>query len=390
MKELDFPENISALTFEAAFDVLAKARALEAKGTHVVHLEIGEPDFPTPPHVAQAGIDAIKAGLTTYTQVDGLPDFRETIANHVRTYKKVKAQADEIMVTPGGKPVMFFTILALIRPGDEVLCPDPGFGTYSAMVGYAGGVPVYYGLREENNFRIDYEEIESLTTPKTKLMIINSPNNPTGGMLTGSDLAALSQLALKNEFFVLSDEIYDRIYYGEKPVSIATIPGMKDQTIILDGFSKAYSMTGWRLGYMVANKNLIDVVKKMMVNSVSCTPPFTQMAGKKALEGPQDCLHTMVAEFRKRRDFIVAGLNAIPRVSCLLPEGAFYAFANVKEIGLAGKQLEKFFLEKAATAIVAGSAFGDNGEGYIRISYANSMENLEIALNRIEQAVKEL
>ena len=388
MFEQFFPENTRALTGESAFEVLAKAKALEAKGTKVVHLEIGEPDFPTPPHIVQAGIDALHAGMTKYVQVDGLPVLREAIANSFSAYNNVDVQPDEIIVTPGGKPVMYYTILALTKPGDEVLCPDPGFSIYSSVVRYAGGTPVFYGLREENNFRMDMAEVERLITPRTKLIITNSPNNPTGSILTKQDLEALAKMVTERRIFVMADEIYDRIYYDEKPVSFLTMPGVKDYTIILNGFSKTYSMTGWRMGYMVANKEILDVVRRMMVSSVSCIPPFIQMAGKAALEGSQDCVEEMVAEFRKRRDFIVAGLNSIPGVSCLSPAGAFYVFPNIKETGMSSRECADHLLNNAATAVIAGGTFGDVGEGYIRLSYVNSLEILELAVTRIEQALK--
>jgi len=390
MYENIFPENTNALKGESAFEVLAKAKAIEAKGTKVVHLEIGEPDFPTPPHIVQAGTDAMKNGMTKYIQVDGLPELKTAIANNFNIRNNVEVRPEEIIVTPGGKPVMYYTILALVKPGDEVLCPDPGFSTYRSVIGYAGGTPVFYGLREENDFRLDISELKSLITSKTKLIIINSPNNPTGSILTKADLEALAKLASEHRIFVLSDEIYDQIYYDEKPVSFATMPGMKDLTIILNGFSKSYSMTGWRLGYMIAHKEIIDVVQRMMVNSVSCTPPFTQFAGIAALEGPQDCVAEMVAEFRKRRDFIVAGLNAIKGIKCLTPGGAFYVFPNIKDTGLTSKECADFLIDSAATAVVSGATFGSVGEGYIRLSYANSLENIEIALAHIEEAFKKL
>jgi aspartate aminotransferase len=367
-----------------------RARALEAQGRHVVHLEIGEPDFPTPAHVAEAGRLAITDGHTHYGPAVGLPELRRAIAEQVERNQGVSVSPDRVVVTPGGKPIMFFTIMALVDPGDEVIYPDPGFPIYRSMIDYVGGRPVPLPLREEHDFRCDIKELKQLITERTRLVIINSPNNPVGSILEGSDLEAIADLVRGRDIAVLSDEIYSRITYGYRHESIAILPGMLDQTIILDGFSKTYAMTGWRLGYGVFPPELVPVIDKLMVNSVSCVPPFSQHAALAALTGPQHDVDRMVAEFNRRRDAVVSGLNAIPGLTCTTPRGAFYAFPNITATGLGSKEFADRLLQEAGVATLSGTGFGQYGEGYVRLSYANSLPNLELALDRIKDFVASL
>jgi len=384
-------KSMANLGTETAFEVLAKAKALEAQGKDIVHLQIGEPDFDTPRNIIDAAIKALNEGYTHYSPSAGLPEAREAIANYVRQYKNVPADPDEIVIVPGGKPIIFFSILALCDPGDEVIYPNPGFPIYESVARYIGAKPVPIPLREENHFRLDVDELKSLITPKTKMLIINSPQNPTGGYLRREDVEAIADAVRGKNIVVLSDEIYDRLIYSdEKPVSIASLPGMKDWTIILDGFSKTYAMTGWRLGYGVMHKDIAAKVTKLMTNSNSCTASFTQIAGIEALTGPQDAVEAMKAEFKKRRDIIVDGLNAIPGVSCLRPEGAFYVFPNIKSFGKSSKEIADYLLYEAGVACLAGTSFGSYGEGYLRLSYANSVENIEKAIARIKDALAKL
>lgn len=390
MFENIFASRMGNLGTETAFEVLAKAKKLEALGRDIVHLEIGEPDFNTPSNIIEAGVRAMRGGYTHYTPAPGIIEVRESIANYVKKYKNVDTNADEIVVVPGGKPVMFYTITALVNVGDEVIYPNPGFPIYESVIKFMGGVPVPLPIREENDFRIDIEELKSKITSKTKMLIINSPANPTGGVLTKDDITAIADIIRGKGIFVLSDEIYDRILYDGNPVSIATMPGMKDYTIILDGFSKTYAMTGWRLGYGIMHKDIAARVAQLMVNSNSCTAAFTQMAGKEALEGPQDEALRMVEEFKKRRDFIVNGLNSIKGITCKLPQGAFYAFPNIKGTGMKSKELADYLLENAGVAALGGTSFGQFGEGYLRLSYANSIENIEKALEKIRIAIENI
>jgi len=385
-----FAERVKTLRDESAFEMLAKAKRLESQGKEIIHLEIGEPDFLTPRNIVQAGIDALNDGYTRYSQVSGMPKLKESIAEYVKRYKKVYTEPDEILVVPGGKPIIFYTIFALVNEGDEVICPNPGFPIYENVIRFAGGIPVYLDIKEETDFRIDLNDLKKKISSKTKLIIINSPANPTGGVLTLEDIHGIAALIMGKGIFVLSDEIYDRIYYETKPISIAAIPEMKDYTIILDGFSKTYSMTGWRLGYGVMQKELADKVSKLLVNSVSCTASFVQIAGKAALDGLQDYVERMVAEYGKRRNMLVQGLNSIKGFRCTMPQGAFYAFPNIKGLGMTSNQAADYLLEKAGVAVLSGTAFGSSGEGYIRLSYANSMENLEKALGWIDKAVRAL
>lgn len=383
-----FAQRMSLLGTETAFEVLAKAKKLEAQGKDIVHLEIGEPDFDTPKNIIDAACLALNSGYTHYTAAPGIPEVRETIADYVRKHKNVDTSADDVVIVPGGKPIMFFSIMATIDPGDEVIYPNPGFPIYESVIKFVGGKPVPIPLREENQFRLDVNELAQLITPKTKMLIINSPGNPTGGVLTSDDVKAIADLVRGKDILVLSDEIYDRIVYGDThPLSIASLPGMKDWTIILDGFSKTYAMTGWRLGYGVMHPEIAARIAQLMVNSNSCTAASTQMAGKEALTGPQNEVDTMVAEFKRRRDTMVTGLNSISGVSCLSPEGSFYVFPNLKSFGKNSKEIADYLLNEAGVACLGGTAFGSYGEGYLRFSYANSIENIQKALGRIETAL---
>jgi aspartate/methionine/tyrosine aminotransferase len=373
---------------ETAFEVLVRARALEAQGRDVVHLEIGEPDFDTPANVIEAGCHALKTGWTHYGPAAGQPDLRQTIADYLNRSRGTSFSADQIVVTPGGKPIMFFVILALLEAGDEAIYPNPGFPIYESMINFTGATPVPAPLREENAFALDVEELASLITPRTKMLILNSPGNPTGGVLNREEIAAIADLAVEHDLTVLADEIYAEILYEGEHVSIATMPGMAERTIVLDGFSKTYAMTGWRLGYGAMPSEFAGHIAKLMVNSVSCTSMAVQRAGLEALTGPQDEVRAMVAAFRRRRDLIVDGLNAVPGLSCLSPKGAFYVFPNISLTGLTSKQFADHLLNEYGVAALSGTAFGQHGEGYLRLSYANSEENLRKALERIEAAVR--
>jgi len=373
---------------ESAFEVLARAKALEAQGKHVVHFEIGEPDFATPENIVEAGKKALDSGYTHYTSSQGYLPLREAIAEYAKKYKNVDTCADEIVVVPGGKPVMYYTFLALVNKGDEVIYPNPGFPIYQNLVSFVEAVPVPVDIKEENDFRLDINELKSKITSRTKLIILNSPANPTGGVLTPGDIDAVAEAVKGRGIYVLSDEIYERIVYTGNVKSIAAVPGMKDWTIILDGFSKAYAMTGWRLGYSITNKELAQKITTLMTNSNSCVAAFTQVAGIEALTGPQDAVSEMVEEFRKRREIIVNGLNSIRGISCRKPEGAFYAFPNITGTGMSSKEAADFLLNTAGVATLSGASFGSCGEGYLRLSYANSIANIELALERIEAALK--
>ncbi|HKG27265.1 MAG TPA: pyridoxal phosphate-dependent aminotransferase [Thermomicrobiales bacterium] len=380
--------RMERLGTETAFEVLVRARALEAQGRDVVHLEIGEPDFDTPENVIEAGCHALKTGWTHYGPAAGQPELRQAIADYLNRSRGTSYGADQIVVTPGGKPIMFFVILALLEAGDEAIYPNPGFPIYESMINFTGATAVPAPLREEKAFALDVDELASLITPRTKLLIINSPGNPTGGVLNRDEIAAIAELAVRHDLTVLADEIYAEILYEGEHVSIATMPGMAERTIILDGFSKTYAMTGWRLGYGAMPADFAGLIAKLMVNSVSCTSMAVQRAGLEALTGPQDEVWTMVEAFRRRRDLIVDGLNAIPGLSCLSPKGAFYVFPNISRTGLTSKQFADHLLNEHGVAALAGTAFGKHGEGYLRLSYANSEENLRKALERIEAAVR--
>jgi aspartate aminotransferase len=382
--------RMERLGTETAFEVLVRARALEAQGRDVIHLEIGEPDFDTPRNVSEAGVSAIREGWTHYGPSSGQPDLRQAIADYVNRSRGTSYGPTNVVVTPGGKPIMFFLILALLEEGDDAIFPDPGFPIYRSMIDFVGAKAIPLPIREENDFRLDVGELASLITPATKFLIINSPANPTGGVLTRDDLAAIAKLAVEHDLFVLADEIYSEIIYDGEHHSIATFPGMAERTAILDGFSKTYAMTGWRLGYGLMPEWLSEQVSRLMVNSVSCTASLVQRAGIEALTGPQDAVRDMISAFRQRRDLMVEGLNEIPGVSCLLPAGAFYVFPNITGTGLSSKEFADRLLDDFGVAAIAGTSFGDQGEGYLRLSYANSEENLTKALERIDAAARQL
>ncbi len=373
------------ILIETAFEVLVKARALEAQGKSVVHLEIGEPDFETPPHVIAAAKTALDEGWTHYGPTQGYPDFRQVIATHVSETRGINAGPEHVCVVPGGKPILFFPMMALLDVGDEVIYPNPGFPIYESMIRFLGATPVPMPLVEARGFSFDLNRFKDSLTDKTKMVILNSPQNPTGGVIPAEDIVAIADMVRDRDLIVLSDEIYSRIYYEEKPASIASLPGMQEKTIILDGFSKIYAMTGWRLGYGVMPTWLVDPVNKLMVNSNSCTASMVQRAGMAALTGPQDAALAMVAEFRKRRDAFIAGLNTIPGFRCPIPQGAFYAFPNIEGTGRTSKQLADELLYEAGVACLNGGAFGQFGNGYIRFSYANSLENLMEAVDRMKK-----
>jgi aspartate aminotransferase len=380
---------MSRLGTETAFEVLVRARALEAKGKDVVHLEIGEPDFDTPRNIIEAGAEALRSGWTHYGPSAGLPDLRDSIARYLNRSRDTAYAAENIIVTPGGKPIMFFVILALLEPGDEAIYPNPGFPIYESMINFTGAKAVPSPIRESNQFALDVDELEGLITPRTKLLIINSPGNPTSGVLSRADIERIAEIAVRHDLIVLSDEIYSEIIYEGEHASIATMPGMVDRTIVLDGFSKTYAMTGWRLGYGAMPVEFAGHINKLMVNSVSCTAVAVQRAGIEALEGPQDEVRAMVEAFRSRRDIMVEGLNAIPGVSCLNPTGAFYVFPNISGTGKSSREFADCLLEEHGVAALAGTSFGKHGEGYLRLSYANSEDNLRKALDRIRAAAEQ-
>ncbi len=381
--EIRLAERTARLGTETAFEVLVKAKALEAKGRDVVHLEIGEPDFDTPRNIVDAGCDALQKGFTHYGPSAGLPQLREAIAQYVSETRAVNVSPDEVVVVPGGKPIIFFSILALAEEGDEVIYPNPGFPIYESMIDYVGAKAVPIRLREEMDFRLDVDELAGLINDHTKLIIINSPQNPTGGVLTKIDIDRIAAAIGDRNIMVLSDEIYSRLIFEGDHHSIMSIDGMKERTILLDGFSKTYAMTGWRMGYGVMRADFATHVARLMTNSSSCTASFTQIAGVEALRGPQDSVEKMCAEFKKRRDVMVAGLNKIKGFSCRLPKGAFYVFPNITKTGWRSKKLADALLEDAGVAGLSGTAFGDFGEGYLRFSVANSIENIEKALERV-------
>ena len=383
-------QRMSRLGTETAFEVLAKAKALEAQGREIIHLEIGEPDFNTPANIVEAGIAGLRNGQTHYTPAAGVLPLRQTIADEVAKTRGIPVHPDQVVVVPGGKPIMFYAMLALCEAGDEVIYPNPGFPIYESMIRFSGATAVPIPLRMENDFGLDVAELRSLITDRTRLIILNSPANPTGGVLSSADLAQVAETALERGIPVLSDEIYCRILYEGDFASIASVPGMAKQTIILDGFSKAYAMTGWRLGYGVMPVELARQITKLMVNSNSCTAAFTQTAGIEALSGPQESVEAMVAAFRRRRDLIVEGLNRIPGIRCLTPKGAFYVFPNIEGTGRHSQELADMLLYEAGVAALSGTCFGAHGEGFLRFSYANSEENLAKALDRIAAVVAKL
>ena len=378
-------DRMTRIGIESAFEVLMRARALEAQGKKIVHLEIGQPDFPTPRHIIEAGQRALDEGWTGYGPTPGFPDFRDAIAEYISRTRGISVSGKNVVVVPGGKPIMFFTMMAVLEPGDEVIYPNPGFPIYESMINFLGATPVPMPLVESRGFSFDLDTFREKLSNRTKMVVLNSPANPTGGMMPREDLATMAGMLRERDVLVLSDEIYSRICYGAEPASITQFDGMLDKTIILDGFSKTYSMTGWRLGYGVMPLWLADAVDKLMVNSNSCTASFTQRAGLAALTGPQDAVDAMVAEFRRRRDAIVKGLNGIPGFRCAVPDGAFYAFPNITGTGMSSRELADALLNDAGVACLSGTAFGSYGDGYLRFSYAASLEHIEDALSRIRQ-----
>tara|TARA_B100001123_G_scaffold451315_1_gene630705 strand:- start:50182 stop:51327 length:1146 start_codon:yes stop_codon:yes gene_type:complete len=375
---------------EGAFAVLVEARKLEAQGRSIIHMEIGEPDFPTASHIVEAGKEALDSGWTKYGPTQGDPELREAIAEVVCKQRDIKIDESQVVVTPGGKPILFFPILSLLEPGDEALYPNPGFPIYESMINYSGAKAIPIPLVESRGFSLDVNVIRDKLSDKTKLLILNSPQNPTGGVVPEEDIRAIAEMVLERNMMVLADEVYSRIYFEEKPFSITSIDGMLEKTILLDGFSKTFSMTGWRMGYGVMPKWLLDAVCLMMVNCNSHTSSFSQRAGIAALRGPQNCVQDMVAEFAQRRDLIVDGLNNIPGFSCTKPGGAFYAFPNTTQTGIPSDELAHRLLHEAGVACLTGTSFGDYGEGYLRFSYATSRTEIQEALTRIDKIMSGL
>jgi aspartate aminotransferase len=400
MTDFRLADRMSRLGTESAFEVLARAKALEATGQTIIHLEIGEPDFPTADHIVEAAIEALRAGYTHYVPAPGIPPLREAVAAFLERAGRMQTTPDRVVVTPGAKPIMFFTILALAGEGDEVLYPDPGFPMYESITAMAGATPVPIPLREANGFRVDVEELGTLITERSKLLIINSPHNPCGSALTREDCEAIAELAQRHDLTVLTDEVYWAIRYGPgsaspggRPpgsphASVLDVDGMAERTILLDGWSKTFAMTGWRLGFGVFPPALVEPITRLAINSVSCTSAFSQYAAIAALGGPWEPVDRMVEEFRRRRDIIVAGLNDIPGISCLEPQGAFYVFPNITQTGLTSAELQARLLTGDGVAALSGTAFGPFGEGYLRLSYANSVENIKSALEIIRERLK--
>ncbi|HEV8643303.1 MAG TPA: pyridoxal phosphate-dependent aminotransferase [Methylomirabilota bacterium] len=387
---MDFAQRMARLGTESAFEVLARAKALERQGRTIIHLEIGEPDFDTPAHIKEAAKQALDGGATHYGPSAGLPELREAIAKHVTETRGVPVSPEEVVVTPGAKPIMFFTILALVGRGDEVIYPNPGFPIYESVINFVGGVPVPIPLREETGFGFDLDLFERKVSSKTRLIIINSPENPTGGVLDRGQLELVADVARRRGIPILADEIYRQFLYEGEFVSIMGLPGLRELTVLLDGFSKSYAMTGWRLGYGVMPVPLAEQITRLMVNSASCTASFVQLAGIAALQGDQTPVARMVAEFKRRRDLIVDGLNQLPGVRCARPRGAFYVFPNIKGTRRSSSEVAERLLNEAGVAALAGTAFGEYGEGYLRFSYANSEANLRGALERMRPLFERL
>jgi len=384
-------KRMERLGTETAFDVLVKAKALEAQGKDVVHLEIGEPNFETPDNICEAGIKAIRDGHTHYGPAQGLPEFREVIAKYISESRGIDVSIDEVAVTPGAKPIMFFGMLACVNEGDEVVYPNPGFPIYESVINYVGAKPVPVPLREEVDFRFDLEALKKSVSKKTSMIIINSPQNPTGGFLLKSDLEVIAELAIENDAIVMTDEVYSQIIYDDaEHISIASLPGMKERCIIIEGHSKTYAMTGWRLGYGIMPADVAAQIAKLMVNSNSCTAAFTQLAGLEALAGPQDGVLARTAELKERRDVIVDGLNDIDGITCKRPLGAFYVFPNVTQIPMGSDEFAEHLLQKYYVATLSGTAFGKYGDGYLRLSYAGSLDSIKEGLKRIKKAVADL
>ena len=386
--QLRLAKRMARLGTETAFEVLMRARALEAQGRDIIHLEIGEPDFDTPANVVETGLKALKSGWTHYSPSAGLPQLREAIAKDVSRSRGIQCTADEVVVVPGGKPTIFYAFMALVEEGDEIIYPNPGFPIYESMINFLGAKPVPIHLREEKDFRLDVNELADLITDRTRMVVLNSPHNPTGGILDEQDVRDIAEAIGERDIMVLSDEIYSRLIFEGKHFSIMAVDGFKDRTILLDGFSKTYAMTGWRLGYGVMRADLAQHFSRLMTNSNSCTASFTQVAGIEALEGDQTSVEQMCAEFKRRRDRFVERINKIPGFTCRVPAGAFYTFPNIRETGMTSKKIADALLEQAGVACLAGTAFGQFGEGYLRFSIANSFENLDKALDRIEEWAK--
>lgn len=387
---MTFAKRVQSLKPEGAYFVLEKAQALEAQGRKIIHLEIGQPDFPTFENVVDAGIQAIQDGHTRYTPSAGSKDLRRVVAEDAGKRRGLQFEPGQVVVGPGAKPALFFPTLALVEPGDEVIYPDPGFPTYKAMIEVAGGVPVPVPLVEAQDFSFDLEVFDILVSDKTKLILLNSPSNPTGGVMPQAALEHIAEAAIRYDAWVLSDEIYSRLVYGAPASTIAALPGMDKRTIICDGFSKTYAMTGWRLGYGIMPLSLADRVALLHTHSVGCTADFTQVAGVEALTGPQEQVETVVGKYKERRDALVAGLNAIPGVNCRTPQGAFYVFPNITAFGKSSDELAAYILEEAGVALLPGTSFGKYGEGYLRLCFANSLENIELALGKIADALGKL
>jgi len=387
---MDFAERVVKLAPEGAYFMLAKAQALEATGREIIHLEIGQPDVPTFDNITQAGVRAIQEGYTRYTPSAGIKELRKAIAEDASRRRGIPIEARQVVVGPGAKPALFFPTLALVHPGDEVLYPDPGFPTFAAMIEVAGGVPVPVPLSEEGDFSFDLQALDRLVSDRTRMIVLNSPSNPTGGVMSPSALEHVAALAMDRNIWVLSDEIYTWLVYESPAPSIAALPGMEERTIICDGFSKTYAMTGWRLGYGIMPPALAERVELLLTHSVGCTASFTQVAGLEAINGPQDQAEEVVNEYRRRRDVLVNGLNAIPGVRCRTPQGAFYAFPNVTTFGRSSNWLAEYLLEEAGVALLPGTSFGRYGEGYLRLCFANSMENILRALEQMKAALEKI
>jgi aspartate aminotransferase len=372
--------SLDRLGTETAFDVLARAKALEAEGRSVIHLEIGEPDFATPPHIVEAAAKALRDGHTHYCPAPGLPELREACAERLARHRGLPIKASRVVITPGAKPFLFYGLLATCNPGDEVVYPNPGFPIYESVIRWVGATPVPLPLVEEHGFAFTLADLAERLSPRTKVVILNSPGNPCGGVIEQELMGEIGRLLADHHCWIFSDEVYSEMLYDAEHVSIAAQDGLLERTMLVDGFSKTFAMTGWRLGYAALPEPLVEPITRLLINSVSCTPPAFQVAGVAALQGPRDEVEAMLAEFRRRRDAIVAGLNTLPDVSCVMPRGAFYAFPNVRASGLEAKELANRLLEEAGVAVLAGTAFGEYGDGYLRLSYANSLENIETAL----------
>lgn len=384
---VEFAHRMETLGTETAFEVLARARRLEAQGRHIIHLEIGEPDFDTPAHIQEAGIRAIRDGYTHYTPAAGIMEARQAVADYLSRTRGIPVDAGQVIIVPGSKNILLFAMLALVNPGDEVVYPNPGYPIYESLAWFIGATLKPIRLREEHDFRFDLDEFRSLLTPRTRLVVLNSPHNPCGSTLERSDIEAIAEAVMRTDAYVISDEIYSRILYEGTAYSIAAVPGMQERTIILDGLSKTYAMTGWRIGFGAMRPELVEKMSQLMINSSSCAAGFSQIATIAALAGPQDSVDAMVAEFRARRQVIVDELNRIEGVRCRMPKGAFYAFPNVSAIETDVKRLSTFLLDEGGVACLPGTAFGDGGRGFLRFSYANSQENIREGLRRMRDAL---